>query len=68
MDDKLALATAVDSIPDGLRTVIVLKMIEGYSHQEVGALLGITARASEQRLHRAIKALQSQFANSPSSQ
>ena len=61
LDDRVALATAVDTLPDGLRTVIVLKMIEGYSHDEIGALLGITARASEQRLHRAVKALRSHF-------
>jgi RNA polymerase sigma-70 factor (ECF subfamily) len=66
LDDKLALATAVDSLPDGLRTVIVLKMIEGYSHEEIARLLGITPRASEQRLYRAVKALRSHFTSSSS--
>lgn len=66
LDDKLALTTAIDSLPDGLRTVIVLKMIEGYSHEEIGALLGITPRASEQRLYRAVKALRAQFTTSSS--
>jgi RNA polymerase sigma-70 factor (ECF subfamily) len=61
LDDKLALSSAVDALPDGLRTVIVLKMIEGYSHDEIAALLAITPRASEQRLHRAMKALRLRF-------
>jgi RNA polymerase sigma-70 factor (ECF subfamily) len=61
LDDKLALASAVDALPDSLRTVIVLKMIEGYSHDEIAALLAITPRASEQRLHRAVKALRLRF-------
>jgi DNA-directed RNA polymerase specialized sigma24 family protein len=46
--------------------VIVLKMIEGYSHEEIGVLLGITPRASEQRLHRAVKILRAQFTSSSS--
>lgn len=63
LDDKLAVMTAVDALPDGLHTVIVLKMIEGYSHEEIAVLLGITPRASEQRLYRAVKTLRSQFTN-----
>ena len=68
LDDKLALARAVDALPDGLRTIIVLKMIEGYSHEEIAVLLGITPRASEQRLYRAVKALRSQFTRASSPQ
>lgn len=68
LDDHVALTTAIDLLPDSLRTVIVLKMIEGYSHEEIAALVGITPRASEQRLHRAVKALRSQFTTSSSSE
>jgi RNA polymerase sigma-70 factor (ECF subfamily) len=64
LDDKVALSSALDALPDSLRTVIVLKMIEGYSHAEIAELLEITPRASEQRLHRAVKALRSQFTSS----
>lgn len=67
LDDKVALTTAIDALPDGLRTVIVLKMIEGYSHEEIAMLLGITPRASEQRLYRAVKALRLHFTSSSSS-
>ena len=68
LDDKVTLATAIDALPDTLRAIIVLKMIEGYSHEEIATLLGITPRASEQRLHRAVKALRTQFTDSSSSQ
>ena len=68
LDDKVALATAIDALPDSLRVIVVLKMIEGYSHEEIAALVGITPRASEQRLHRAVKALRTQFTSSSSSQ
>jgi len=53
----ITLERAVAALPDSLRAVFVLKEIEGYSHLEVGNLLGITAGASEVRLCRAIKAL-----------
>src|SRR4051812_29781367 len=53
LDDRVALAQAVDALPDALRAVLVLKLVEGYSHGEIAALLDITPRASEQRLHRA---------------
>jgi RNA polymerase sigma factor (sigma-70 family) len=66
LDDKLAVTTAVEALPDSLRTVIVLKMIEGYSHEEIAVLLGISPRASEQRLYRAVKALRSQFTSASS--
>ena len=68
LDDKVALAAAIDALPESLRIIIVLKMIEGYSHDEIATLLGITPRASEQRLHRAVKALRTQFTNCSSSQ
>lgn len=57
IDDRIALETAVQSLPDSLRVVFVLKAIEGYSHAEIASLLGITTGASEVRLVRAIKQL-----------
>jgi len=56
-EDSLALEHAVDELPDALRVVLVLKMIEGYSHAEIAELLEISPRASEQRLYRAIQIL-----------
>jgi len=55
--DQIALADALDELGAPLRQVVVLKMIEGYSHAEIGELLGISSRASEQRLHRALEFL-----------
>jgi RNA polymerase sigma-70 factor, ECF subfamily len=53
----IALQAAVDALPDPLRMVLVLKEIEGYSHAEIGALLGIRAGTSRVRLHAALKRL-----------
>jgi RNA polymerase sigma-70 factor (ECF subfamily) len=63
-DDRLTLEDAVDRLPDALRLVLVLKMVEGYSHTEIAGLLDITARASEQRLHRAVQLLRLRLASS----
>ena len=57
LNDLVAVGTAIDALPEVLRTVFVLREVEGYSHAEIAALLDITTSASEVRLHRALKAL-----------
>jgi RNA polymerase sigma-70 factor (ECF subfamily) len=59
--DRLALADAVGSLPRDLRAVFVLKEIEGYSHDEIASLLGITRGNSEVRLFRARRRLRAQL-------
>lgn len=48
---------AIAKLPDPLRTVLVLKQFDGYSHKEIGGLLGISNGASRVRFARAIHAL-----------
>lgn len=55
----LALRDAVDRLPEPLRQVFVLSDVEGFTHAEIGELLGITAAASRVRRHRAVCLLQS---------
>lgn len=55
--DSLALTAALDRLPGDQRAVVVLKVIEGYSHEEIAELLGIRRNASEVRLHRALARL-----------
>lgn len=43
----------VQNLPLGYRTVFNLFAIEGYSHQEIGELLGITESTSKSQLNRA---------------
>ena len=54
---SVALRVAVDALPEPCRSVLVLKEIEGYSHAEVGELLGISPGASRVRLNRAMRRL-----------
>jgi len=51
--ERDAIAGALASLPEELRTVFVLKEIEGYSHAEIASLAGISVNNSEVRLHRA---------------
>lgn len=48
----------VAELPAGLRSVFNLFVVEGYSHAEVGALLGITEQSSRSQLSRARSLLQ----------
>jgi RNA polymerase sigma-70 factor (ECF subfamily) len=55
--DRMQVRRAVDELPDKLRAVVILKLVEGYSHQEIGELLGIRRGSSEVRLSRALARL-----------
>lgn len=51
--DRIAVQNALDALPDEQRQVFVLKEIEGYSHGEIAAMLGVTAGYSATILYRA---------------
>ncbi|HEU0016700.1 MAG TPA: sigma-70 family RNA polymerase sigma factor [Longimicrobium sp.] len=51
--DRITAQRALQRLPDGLRAVFVLKEIEGYSHAEIGGMLGITPQNAAVRLSRA---------------
>jgi len=55
--ERDGLQAAVNTLPDHLRAVLVLKEIEGYAHGEIAELLGISEGASRVRLTRALKRL-----------
>ena len=52
---------ALDRLEPDDRAIIVLKVVEGYSHAEIAELLGIRKGTSEVRLHRALERLRSQL-------
>ncbi len=55
----LDVARAVASLPESLRAVFVLKQWEGYSHDEIAALLEISPGAARVRYSRALASLRS---------
>lgn len=53
----------IGELPLGYRTVFNLYAIEGYSHSEIGELLGISESTSKSQLSRARNALKQKLAN-----
>jgi RNA polymerase sigma-70 factor (ECF subfamily) len=52
-DLKRRLAEAIDGLAEGYRTVFVMHDVEGYTHEEIGAVLGIEPGTSKAQLSRA---------------
>ena len=51
--ERLDLSQAIDLLPAGARRIIVLHDVEGYKHEDIAEILGITAGGSKARLNRA---------------
>ncbi|MFT4565292.1 MAG: RNA polymerase sigma factor (sigma-70 family) [Saprospiraceae bacterium] len=47
----------ITELPDGYRTVLTLYLIEGYDHNEIGTVLGVTTATSKSQYSRARKKL-----------
>jgi len=47
------LERAMDRLPVGMRQVLILHDVEGYTHEEIGEFLGVTAGTSKSQLFKA---------------
>ena len=47
------LEEALDRLPEGMRRVLILHDVEGYTHEEIGDLLGIASGTSKSQLFKA---------------
>jgi RNA polymerase sigma-70 factor (ECF subfamily) len=47
------LERAMDALPEGMRRVLILHDVEGYTHEEIGDALGVTAGTSKSQLFKA---------------
>jgi len=59
---RVDLETAIATLPAGYRAVLVLHDIEGYTHEEIGERLGITAGTSKGQLFKARRAVRARLA------
>ncbi len=50
---RLSLEQAMQQLPDGMRQVLVLHDVEGYTHEEIGTFLGVTPGTSKSQLFKA---------------
>lgn len=61
-DLRERLADAIDALPPGYRAVFVLHDIEGYTHEEIGAALGVRPGTSKAQLFHARARLRERLA------
>ena len=47
------LEQALDALPEGMRRVLILHDVEGYTHEEIGDTLGVTSGTSKSQLFKA---------------
>lgn len=52
-DHRMDFETALDQLPKGARQILVLHDVEGYKHDEIAGLLGVSAGTSKAQLFRA---------------
>ena len=55
------LLSVIQKLPDGYRMVFNLSVIEGYTHKEIGKMLGISENTSKSQLSRARTVLQTRI-------
>ncbi len=60
--EAMDLERAIAQLPDGYRTVLVLHDVEGYTHEEIAAQLGVAAGTTKSQLFWARRALRAQLA------
>lgn len=51
---QLQLEAAIAALPDGAREVFLLNRMDGLKYREIAELLGISQKAVEKRMHRAL--------------
>lgn len=62
---QLDLERALAALPSGYRSVLLLHDLEGWTHQEIGACLGIEVGTSKSQLARARAALRAHWQAAP---
>jgi RNA polymerase sigma-70 factor (ECF subfamily) len=51
--DRMDIEAAIAMLPPGARRVFVLHDVEGYKHEEIAEMLGVTSGGTKAQLHRA---------------
>ncbi len=51
--ERMDLEAAIATLPPGARRVFVLHDVEGFKHEEIAEMLGVTSGGSKAQLHRA---------------
>jgi RNA polymerase sigma-70 factor (ECF subfamily) len=51
--DRIALQNAIVQLPNGYRNVFLLHDVQGFEHEEVARIMGISVGTSKSQLHKA---------------
>jgi RNA polymerase sigma-70 factor (ECF subfamily) len=62
-DLKTKLRRAIAALPERYKTVFVMYDVEGYTHEEIGSVLGLPVGTSKARLSRAREKLREALAD-----
>ena len=62
-DLKTRLHAEIDQLPEGYRMVFLLHDVEGYTHEEIGTMLGVQSGTSKAQLFRARARLRDRLAD-----
>jgi RNA polymerase sigma-70 factor, ECF subfamily len=62
-DLKTRLHAEIENLPEGYRMVFVLHDVEGYTHEEIGQMLGVQSGTSKAQLFRARNRLRERLAD-----
>jgi RNA polymerase sigma-70 factor (ECF subfamily) len=60
-EERMDLEHVVAQLPDGQRTVLIMHDVEGYTHAEIGQMLGIAEGTSKSQLSVARKQAQALY-------
>ncbi|HUG40095.1 MAG TPA: RNA polymerase sigma factor [Longimicrobiales bacterium] len=63
---RLDLRRALADLPDGMRQVLLLHDVEGWTHREIGATLGVAEGTSKSQLFKARAKLRDALRDAPS--
>jgi RNA polymerase sigma-70 factor, ECF subfamily len=64
--NRIALQRALNQLPPGFRTVLILHDIQGYEHVEISELMGCSVGTSKSQLHKARLKMRELLAQVPS--
>lgn len=61
LDEKIDLRTAINQLPEKLKSVYLLSRVDGYKYQEIAEYLGISVKAVEKRMSKALTLIRKKF-------
>lgn len=62
---RIDLERAIEALPPACRAAFLLHDVEGFGHQDVGAMLGISEGTSKSQVHKARVRIRAHLANGP---